>query len=385
MTEAPKPISDFSINIENEGKKYEIILSQKSNNLLIISKDLNSFPSKRYEQEFTKDNLNQISKFFRLFDDISEIIPELKIRIEQNKYKFNVNENNFDILFKVEISNINEFSLELKRKEEDLKSIVESLCSIIKKQEEKINKLEEEKNETNIKIKKLEEEKIETNNKINKLEEEYNNKIKKLEEESNNKINKLEEESNNKIKQLENEINDIKYVLKKFKESKILNNKDEVIMISNWIKPNSKIKFNLLYQISRDGDNISTFYNKVKNKCPTLIIVKSKSGYKFGGYTTNTWEPNGNYKKDELAFLFSLNKKKKYNIKNDQIQNAIYGHSSFFAFGGGHDLMISDKCTSNNKNYCYSYSYNTTEQYELNGGQYQFYVDELEVYNVEFE
>ena len=44
MTEAPKPISDFSINIENEGKKYEIILSQKSNNLLIISKDLNSFP-----------------------------------------------------------------------------------------------------------------------------------------------------------------------------------------------------------------------------------------------------------------------------------------------------------------------------------------------------
>ena len=32
MSEAPtptlKPINDFSINIENEGKKYEIILSQ---------------------------------------------------------------------------------------------------------------------------------------------------------------------------------------------------------------------------------------------------------------------------------------------------------------------------------------------------------------------
>ena len=35
-------------------------------------------------------------------------------------------------------------------------------------------------------------------------------------------------------------------------------------MISNGIKSNSKIKFNLLYQISRDGDRISTFYNKVK-------------------------------------------------------------------------------------------------------------------------
>ena len=156
-------------------------------------------------------------------------------------------------------------------------------------------------------------------------------------------------------------------------------------MISNWIKPNSKIKVNLLYQISRDGDNISTFYNKVKNKYPTLILIKSKLGYKFGGYTTNTWEQSNDYKKDELAFLFSLNKQKKYNIKNDQIKNAIIGYSDGFTFGGGHDLKIYDQCTSNNKNYCSSSSYNTTEIYELNGGQRNFFVDELEVYNVEFE
>ena len=146
MTNAPKTINDFSINIENEGKQYEIILSQKSNKLLIISKELNSFSSKIFEEEFSKDNLNQISKFFKYFEDISEIFTELKIRIEKNKFKINVNENNFNILLNVDISNINEFSLELKRKEEDLKSIVESLCSIIKKQEEKINKLEEESN-----------------------------------------------------------------------------------------------------------------------------------------------------------------------------------------------------------------------------------------------
>ena len=163
MSEAPtptlKPINDFSINIENQGKNYEIIFSQKSNNLLIISKELNSFPSKRYEEEFSKNNLNEISKFFLLFNNISEILTELKIRIEKNNFEININENTFEILFKVEISNINEFNLILKRKEEDIKSIVETVCSIIKKQEEKINKLEEEKIETNIKIKKLQEEK----------------------------------------------------------------------------------------------------------------------------------------------------------------------------------------------------------------------------------
>ncbi len=50
MTEVYKVKNDFSINIENEGNKYEIIISQKSNHLLTISKDLNLFPSKRYEE-----------------------------------------------------------------------------------------------------------------------------------------------------------------------------------------------------------------------------------------------------------------------------------------------------------------------------------------------
>ena len=125
---------------------------------------------------------------------------------------------------------------------------------------------------------------------------------------------------------------------------------------------------------------------KVKNKYPTLILIKSKSGYKFGGYTTKTWESNSDdYKKDKSAFLFSLNKKKKYNIKNDCVDLAIYGCNEYFAFGGGHDLKIYDQCTSNNNNYCYSFSYNTTEKFELNGGEEYFYVDELEVYNVEFK
>ncbi len=229
-----------------------------------------------------------------------------------------------------------------------------------------------------------------TKNKINKLEEKKNksiNRIKKLEEElnkSNNIIKKLEEESNKKIKQLENEINTIKYPLTIFKESKILKNKEEEIMILNWIKPNlNVVKINLLYQISRDGDNINTFYNKVKNEFPTLIIIQSKTGFKFGGYTTNTWEQRKIYKKDLSSFLFSLNKKKKYNIKGNHFQNGIYGCDSYFAFGSGHDICIYDKCTSNKNNYCNSRSYNTTEKYELND-QHFFYVEELEVYNVEY-
>ena len=73
------------------------------------------------------------------------------------------------------------------------------------------------------------------------------------------------------------------------------------------------MKFKLLFKATRDGDIISAFADKVKGKSPTLILIKTKTGYKFGGYTTVEWDMTGYYKyqKDENAFIFSINNKKK--------------------------------------------------------------------------
>ena len=286
-----------------------------------------------------------------MFDDVSELLPELKKRIEEKKIRIKVDENLLDIFFNVEILNINEFCLQLKKKEEDLKSVVNGLCSII--------------NELKNKIKDLEEEKIKQNNKINELQ----NEIKIIKE----KLLPLKEEKE-KEEKIEN-----------FKESKIIKNAEEKIMVANQVKPNSKIKFKLLYQVSRDGDRTSTFHNKVKGIAQTLTLVKTKAGYKCGGYTSVIWDQTGNYRKDELAFVFSLDKKKKYTIKSGQVQNGILGYINYFAFGGGHDLHINDQCTTSNNNYCNTpNSFNTTERSELTGGQYNFLVDECEVYHAEF-
>ena len=93
------------------------------------------------------------------------------------------------------------------------------------------------------------------------------------------------------------------------------------------------------------------------------------------------------YVKDELAFIFSLNKKKKKSIKKERIDGAICGDQNHFAFGGGHDFCIWDKCTTNNNSKDYrgiGYTYNTTENYELTEGKDNFYVSECEVYHIEF-
>ena len=48
--------------------------------------------------------------------DITELLPELKKRIEEKKIRIKVDENIFDIFFNVEIINIKEFCIELKKK-----------------------------------------------------------------------------------------------------------------------------------------------------------------------------------------------------------------------------------------------------------------------------
>ena len=68
-------------------------------------------------------------------------------------------------------------------------------------------------------------------------------------------------------------------------DSNIIKKYEDKKMISNWINSETKITYKLLYRISRDGDKISTFTEKVSGKFPSLIIIQTKAGFKFGAYT----------------------------------------------------------------------------------------------------
>lgn len=201
-------------------------------------------------------------------------------------------------------------------------------------------------------------------------------------------INELKlkiQEINEIIKPIQEEKLRIENIIQKnFLESKIISENDEKELILKWINPKSNIKLTLLFQSSRDGDRTSTFYNKVSNKSSILIIIKSNYGYRFGGYTTLNFQNTNNYKQDEKAFIFSIDKKKKYN--NTKAQFAIYTCNSWFAFGAGHDIKIYDQFKTSNSSHCnFPHSYSGGEINEFNGGNYNFTVIECEAYHVEFE
>ena len=159
--------------------------------------------------------------------------------------------------------------------------------------------------------------------------------------------------------------------------------RNEVELILFWLEKKPK-NITLLLDSKKDGDLTSTFYNKCGGKSPTIVFVKTTKGFRFGGYSTIPWkDQNGNYSSDKNNFIFSLNKKKKYQILKPE--NAIDTTSSYFAFGGGSDFYIENNCTSKNNNYVNNCgTYDTTETYELNGGERNFTVSSYEVYQIDY-
>ena len=139
----------------------------------------------------------------------------------------------------------------------------------------------------------------------------------------------------------------------------------------------------LLFKTSINGDSSSTFHNKYNKKGPTITFIKITRGKRIGGFTILSWESTGNYKKNNDAFIFSLDAYQKF-VQWICFDNAIYYHSSYGpTFGSGHDLYIVNGCKSNTSSYCYSnYSYGFYNSYNwINTGNQQntFQVADYEV------
>ena len=215
----------------------------------------------------------------------------------------------------------------------------------------------------------------------------------------NNKISDLDKELKkgiNRINILEEKVNDLMSIksqyekLKKeeiknenrfFPKSNIINIEDENIII-NWFdkKP---IKFLQLFDSKVDGDSIASFHSKCSNKSPIFLIIKTSNGYKFGGFTSKIIAVNANYTNDNKAFLFSLDKKEKYNISMPQYAT-FYSINNFFQFGGC-ALRIYNNCMSNQNNYISNGGFETVpSNHGINFGEQYFRVSSFEVYQLEY-
>ena len=162
----------------------------------------------------------------------------------------------------------------------------------------------------------------------------------------------------------------------------IIHDTQELDLITNKInQSNQKLTLNLLYKATADSDKAAAFHAKCDDAKSTIVLVETDKGKRFGGYTTLSWAGDCIDKKDEEAFVFSLDKMKTYdNIPGEE---AIGCYPKFGPIFLGCQIRIYDNAfTKGGTTFERGLNFDTQEDFELTDGDRVFNVKEIEVYEV---
>lgn len=173
-------------------------------------------------------------------------------------------------------------------------------------------------------------------------------------------------------------------------DSKLITNISQINLIKAGIKNfdnSKKIKLNLLFRASRDGDTISAFHKLVDGISPTISLIQTKNNYIFGGFTEHAWDSSSGCVRTNNTFMFSFNKNKIYMGKNGGLIHCTQDYGPWFCGGSG---VYQDHYFNSKNSYQWELSTNQgvfegfSENFELVGGIKNFTINEVEVFKVEY-
>ena len=362
---------------------FEIVKEKMK--ISVVEKD--SFPQNKYENYYSLEDFIKINKWFNIFYNIESLLTEFEQLTKNENFSIEQKNKNvlslfivfpIDLLDKIEIllpvneiNNLDLFSqliskiTEIESKEsneiaffdekiDNLGHLLQSIEEANKAREEEMlqnqqneeNKEEEQQNENQ------NENKSEKSNNLEEMKDALKLQIEKkikndtetknLNELNNNALIKdnnkeVEEESHEENKEQEQEElllpldpNNIP-----FTESSIISTTDsqknkELRLLSIWLVQtlHSNFTTKLIFSSDKEDDKASSFHKKCDNIAPTLTLIETKEGFRYGGFTTQSWESTETsiFKKDKSAFIFSLDTEKKYEITNEEksIQCSMY-------------------------------------------------------------
>ena len=392
MSTHKKSNNNYNNTIDNSSVKefkypknnnYSILIGKSSENKLFVKiKNQSELKINFFQNIYNLEELQNLDKSFRSFDTIDEAFSGFISILESNKYdlEFKGKEKIFLILKIPKFGKGEEIvKIEMKKNLFSFQNICKNLINKINNLDKQmidlvkeINILKEENKKKDLIINELKEWKEENKRKyliINELKE-WKDKIEKEEKEK-----EEEEEEKERIKSII--------------DSKIIEKKEELDLLINRLRKHinfNNLSFKLIFRGTEDGKYSKNFHRKCDGIGKTISIIKTIKGYKFGGYAEKPWSSEGYYwiTDDEKAFVFSLNHMKIYNpiygkYKYYWGENSGPMFSSYFL----HENMFSESGNYvDSKNTANKFFSGFSSDYELNGGERNFIIKELEVFQI---
>ena len=365
---------DYNVKIAESQNKKSLIFQ-------VFTKD--HLSNYCYQVDYSLEDFQKLSKGFKMCESIDEILEIVKEIFNSKKAQIKIEKGKNKVIILLYIILLGgkeqEIQIELNQKNLDLNEINKELCN-------KVNILESD-------IKVIKKENINNIEKINNLEKEIK-ELKQWKEKYDSELQQL-------IKSKIQKANDNEF-MKKI-DSVIIKEKKEIEFLENRLKNNDpilmkkNITFKLLYRATKDGNSPESFHQKCDNIKGTLTIMKTSKGMRFGGYTECTWNADpkdGQNKKDNngIGFCYSLDLFKIYNNTKEANSTIRCYEKEGPDFYGGDCYMFDIYFPINsNTGICTGYTVKNNsfgkfeKDYEINNGERNFVLQELEIFQILYD
>lgn len=333
--ELNKDIYLLKVGICSNNEKIYFCVSPKNNNILI------------YDSNYSLNDLYELSKNFKFFNSIKDLINALDDMMNNKKILIEKDEKDVTLLKLIILTT-------------NFMGINEKISIILK-----LNVIKEKEGNKYLikKILEFEKKLLEKDEEFKVIKNKYNELEKRI-------INLEKYHSNPKIK------------------SNIVNKNIEYDFIVKRLEKFKDItSFDLIYICNENNDTPKIFHEKCDGIKNVLVIIETTEGARFGGFTSVGFNSNSGDTKDKQAFLFSIDKKKIYNIKNDK--SAIYCKEDYGpCFCGTLELNIFIDSNHFLEGECHTSkssgnNFEIDYDFELNNSKCKFYFKNLEIFKVE--
>ena len=356
MSTVGMPSKEYNLK-DSKKNEFNLKIFQGKNSIIFHAKLIGDLSEVLYTEETDFEEFHNLNRFFKQYSSIDELFTLLFETLEDNEIIISKAEKRIKLSIMVEArGKTEEVSFFLKPEKANTDNITMNLCDKVRELEDQLK----EKEKT----------------------------IEELKEELEAIKTELKEERRENAKNQKDMMDMIHLVRRGIAIGSQIIKYNEFNFIESAIKKTlgKKVKFyNLIYRGSRNGFRAEDFHEKCDGKKNTIVVVQARNGRRFGGFTEAKWDKSNGYKSSSTGFLFSLDNKEVYYNKKNEYDIYCYSDKGP-TFGGGHDLFIDDNCNKNNENYDNSdHSYETMgKKYALAGTKY-FYVEDYEVYQIDFE
>jgi hypothetical protein len=397
----------YEIDFEGDSKYHVKIGLSKLKKLKITVTELSKY-NNIYEAKFDHEELIAIDKFFGLYDKIEDVVREMDNLFTKNCISISMDMAH-SVIFEIQIS-INSkprlIRLKLTKRGNEQTEALNNLCNLVNQQTKKLDLLQQE----NLLLKE----------KVGKLNEKLDNlknnpellvggdsqfkqaKVKGGANKKGGKPNQTEEinenenedeanptKENKPQKKIDNNVFSIDRIKSESLIIRDMKDLDFIIKKINLMYVEHDKKFqnmNLIYSASEDGDACTIFHSMCDGISPLLIFIKTNRGIRFGGFTSVPYECTTTYKGkvDDMAFIFSLDKKKVYEVEKGAKAICCYKNYGpvFYGYEYCNIYLIGNFINVEGNVAKKGDRFNTTEDYEINAGEKKFMAEEVEVFQV---